>query len=385
MADLNQVRIQVLDPETGTVVDNVDVKTSDGAVYLKDGSTLRSWLEQHQDAFSKVQRDLAAHLAKTHVDPAKVKDLFTDMTYDGKTGVFTITKHDGTTKTVDTLLEKVTVNFSLEDGAYDKVADTTGKNPATEGWFEKSGNDYIATSDTTPTAGKDYYVNNTGKTFLVLTAEDGTKQYLDVSKLLNIYTGSTGSEITVTVGADNKIGASVNAGSIAEEKLTSAVQTKLNQKATTTDLGRVIVGNGIAVDANGKISTSNVQSNGTAASVNFAPVTNTVELSVSGPEDAVVFTTVGTAVSPLVVIATKSGTGAANATLAYQWYKKVIGTDTAFSAIDGATTATLAAADIAVAATGSTIYYCVVSASGEGVVADPVTSSRTTVVVNAAA
>ena len=45
--------------------------------------------------------------------------------------------------------------------SYDAVASTTGKNPATEGWYERSGSVgayvYTLTTDTTPDAGKTYY------------------------------------------------------------------------------------------------------------------------------------------------------------------------------------------------------------------------------------
>ena len=69
------------------------------------------------------------------------------------------------------------------------------------------------------------------------------------------------------------------------------------------------------------------------------------------------------------------------AVVSYQWYKKTVGVDTAFTAIGGATTDTLAAANIDTSAAGTTIYYCRASAAGEGVVADPVASKQVTVVV----
>jgi hypothetical protein len=37
------------------------------------------------------------------------------------------------------------------------VTTTTGKNPKNEGWYVKSGNDYVATTDTTPQSGTTYY------------------------------------------------------------------------------------------------------------------------------------------------------------------------------------------------------------------------------------
>jgi hypothetical protein len=352
MAELNQVRIQILNAETGAVIDTVDVKTSDNAVYLPDGSTLRSWINVTDDALAELQQKIAAHLAKQHVDPAKVNSLLTGITFNEQTGVFTITAHDGSETTIDTLLEKVTVNFTLVDGT------------------EEGG--------------------DADKTYLVLTAEDGTTQKLDVTKLIDVYQGSTGTEINVSVSADKKISAALNAASITEDKLSEAVKTKLNAtyslpKATTSTLGGVIVGNGLAVDENGKISAANVKNaDGDAVSVQLGTDVSTAVITVTGPADSVVSTTVGTAVSALTVTASITGDAAASATATYQWYKKVVGTDVAFSAISGATAATLAAANIDVASAGTTIYYCCVGATGSGVVADSVTSKRVTVVVSAA-
>ena len=43
---------------------------------------------------------------------------------------------------------------------YTAVDDTTGKNPATEGWYEKDGDVYTLTEDTTPQAGTTYYIRS---------------------------------------------------------------------------------------------------------------------------------------------------------------------------------------------------------------------------------
>ena len=55
------------------------------------------------------------------------------------------------------------VNVGTE--TFTAVETTTGKNPAAEKWYEKSGSDYFRTTDTTPAAGKTYYtrtVSNVG-------------------------------------------------------------------------------------------------------------------------------------------------------------------------------------------------------------------------------
>lgn len=394
MADLNQVRIQILDENTGAVIDSVDPKTSDGAVYLPDGATLRSWIAATEEAYSEFQMKLAAHLAKQHVAPEKVDSLFTAMSYDGNTGVFTITKHDGSTQTIDTLLEKVVVNFSLDENrtVYSEVADPEG-NPSENGYYELSGTTYTASADNTVDVEKTYYTAAT-KTCLVLTSEDGTEQVLDVTKLIDVYTGSNGQKIVVTVGNDNVISANIVEGSISYNDLDTALKAKVDAEytlpvATTSALGGVIVGDGINVDASGKISAANVTYNDgtgtTAVAMNIAEEENTAVIAVTGPADTVVETTVGTAVSPMTVTATITGSASANASATYQWYKRTVGTDVAFTAIQGATAATLPAANIDVTTAGTTMYYCTVGATGTGVVADPVTTKRVVVVVNAAA
>lgn len=343
MTDLNKVRIQVLDPATGEVVESVDVKTSDAAVYLSDGTLLRDWLNNTEEVHAEFQKALGEHLMIKHVDADKVDSVITGIKYDEATGVFTITKHDGSTTTVDTLLEKLAVNFDLVDG---------------EGEDE-------------------------GKKFLEITLDDGTTKRADLSSLIDVYTGSNGDKIVVTVSETGEISASIVDKSIGKEQLTTELvqlieATYTLPAATTTTLGGVIVGDGLSVDESGKLSANNVKKDGTATGLNFETVEDTVVIAITGPASALVMTPVGTAVDALEVTATMSGTATDAATLEYQWYKKVVGTDVAFTAIEGATANTYTPA---VDTAGTTIYYCRVAATGEGVVADPVASKQVTVTV----
>lgn len=43
------------------------------------------------------------------------------------------------------------------DHWYNEVEDTTGKNPAQEGWYELDDDEYVLTSDNSPVSGKTYY------------------------------------------------------------------------------------------------------------------------------------------------------------------------------------------------------------------------------------
>ena len=585
MADLNKVRVQVLDPATGRVVENVDVKTSDAAVYLPDGTSLRDWISNSDLEYSDIQKTLAEHLASKHVDEDKVDTLLTGITYDRATGKFSITNHKGETSEIDTLLEKLPVKFELVDGngidgftegdkvlqitlddgtkQYAKLSDlidiyTGGTNaevavavsdtneitatlvdggitaakiadgtitrakidtafeqqiakieeqvgdssvpeqitaeinkldatvtnktgettpdvtvtvtqedgkltavtaevkPETFDAFGaakavqgettetvKSVDDkVVALTESskvaveklaTPTTGfiASYVVKQNGtqvgatidipKDYLVKSAElktaaadiksgdnvvvaSGHKYidfvvntadaaggneshiYLDVNTLVDVYKGVTGTEIAVAVDAQNNISASLVDGGISYAKLDANLKSKIDEvftleAATADELGGVKIGNGIAVTEDGTISTENLKKDGVATSMNFVSDAATVVLTVTGPEKSLVSTKVGTAVAAQTITAIKTGDKADAATLAYKWYKKAVGTDTAFVEIAGATTATLDAAKIDVAKAGTTMYYCVVSATGEGVVADAAASKKVTVVV----
>ncbi|MCM1225077.1 MAG: hypothetical protein NC548_62565 [Lachnospiraceae bacterium] len=363
MEALRQVRVQLLDAKTGQPIESVNTKTAADAVYMPDGSTLESYLLAAEEQRTEFQTKLAAHLAALHVDPAKIAKLLVGAPeYNKENGTFTYTLHDGSVKEIDTLLEKIPVKFDLKE---EEVPDESAE---------------VAEGDEVPTVTKN---------FLVMTADDGTEQKLDVTKLLNVYKGSNGDQIIVAVNAAGEIAASIvpksiNLADLSDEVIEAIGEEYVLKAATTTALGGVVVGAGLNVTADGTISTTNVKYDDGAVSLNFVKEETTAVVAVEGPADSIVTTTEGTAVSAQTVVATITGDASAEATPTYQWYKRLIGTDVSFTAIPGATAATLAGADIDVSAAGTTIYYCCVGATGEGVVADAVSSKRVTVVVNAA-
>ena len=102
-----------------------------------------------------------------------VEGSISNVELDGKTGIFTFTKNNGEEVRVDTLLEKVIVNFR----------------------FDKE------------------------RQSLILISEDGTEQEVELGALLSLYKGTDGTEITVTVDRDNNIGASIKAGAVTEGKI----------------------------------------------------------------------------------------------------------------------------------------------------------------------
>lgn len=361
MSELRNVRVQVIDPKTGKVLESVNTKTSASAVLLPNGTTLQNWMDLSESEHSEFQLKLAEHLAQAHIDPEKLNGLLAGIpTYDETSGELIFTDYAGKELRIETALSKVVTNWTVVEG------------DGTEGGGE------------------------VGKIYLKLLFEEDNApaQLVDLSKLIDTYYGYDPGEgqpgLKTEMFADTedgnkvKIKVTINPGTITEEMLSEDLAKKIGRTATTEEAGSVIIGDGLTVDEDGRISASAVTREGEVISLNFVPETNNVDIAVDAPAETLVVTTVGTGVSAITVNATATGEKAADATLTYQWYKKTLGTDVAFVAMDGATEASLAADAIEVTAAGSTMYYCVVAATGEGIVADAVQSRKVTVTVNAA-
>lgn len=116
---------------------------------------------------------------------------FKDVSLDSSTGVITFTLFNNTTKTIDTLLEKIAVNFDYDD------------------------------DPTSP-----HYQN------LIITLEDGTVKYIDMSALITQYEFTNSSTVSWTVGLDGSVTANVIDGSITSAKLDPAVATSITNAAT---------------------------------------------------------------------------------------------------------------------------------------------------------
>ena len=577
MADLSKVRVQVLDPETGRVIENVDVKTSDGAVYLPDGTTLRNWLSNSEAVSALIQQTLAAHTTMKHVDVEKVDGVITSFTYDTDARKITAVNHKGETTTVS-LAEQLTgdetgnVKVSVADGkisasiaesgvataelkdsavATAKIADnavteakldtelatkindsatavsnlnttiagkineldatveqtasdtnpltlkvvqTDGKIESIEGsiadeTFDEYGaakavqgettetvasvNEKVTNLTTssavtveklsTPTEGylssyvvkqggtqvgatidipKDYLVkksnvvtftddpDNVGKylknvvgevvptsidalpsgvvvnteyvEFVVNTIDDDGNEntmYLDVSKLVDVYTGSVGTEVTVTV-ENNTVAASLVDGGISTAKIADGAVT--NVKIADATIARAKIDAAFEqdiADIEDSITTlgddidAKVSLDDTPADLKLTTSTSTNFISLSGfntPYETALITSInkdetvdGISVTPTVF----NSTGAdvtSEYTLGYQWYKKVVGTDSAFVAITGATSATLPASELNTSTVATTSYHVVVTATNNtdaSVEVDPVVSRDVTIVV----
>ena len=103
----------------------------------------------------------------------EVATLVADVRFDESTGVFTVQKKNGATYAIDTKLEKITTNWT----------------------FDKD------------------------KQQIVLTLDDGTKQYIDLSALITQYEFLNSDTITFVVQADGSIKAEVLDGSITDNKI----------------------------------------------------------------------------------------------------------------------------------------------------------------------
>ena len=122
----------------------------------------------------------------TKANQSDLLTAFKSVSFNSSTGVFTFTKFNDTTVTVDTDIEKIAINFDYDDD---------------------------------PTSA--HYQN------LIITLDDGTVKYVDMSALLTQYefTDSTTIHFTVTNGV---VSANVINGSIAYAHLTPELQAQVN-------------------------------------------------------------------------------------------------------------------------------------------------------------
>ncbi len=112
-------------------------------------------------------------LDTTKFDKTEAQNLVKKITFDRNTGVFRITYYNGTFELIDTMLEKLMVNFAY-----------------------------------------DYQTQQ-----LVITLDDGTKQYVDLSALITQYEFLGSDTIVFIVQPDGKITAEIKNGSIGEQHL----------------------------------------------------------------------------------------------------------------------------------------------------------------------
>ena len=103
---------------------------------------------------------------------------FKDVSLNASTGVITFTLFNNTVKTIDTLLEKIAINFDYDDDP-------------TSAHYES----------------------------LIITLQDGTVKYIDMSALITQYEFVNSSTVAWTIGNDGSVSAAVVDGSITASKL----------------------------------------------------------------------------------------------------------------------------------------------------------------------
>lgn len=117
----------------------------------------------------------------TKVSADQLNNMVTDVGFNDKNGVISITKHNGTVLNIDTAMEKIAVNFEY----------------------------------------------NAQTQQLILTLENGEKQYIDMSALITQYEFKDTDTIAFSVDSDGKVSASIKSGSITKTMLSSEVMSAI--------------------------------------------------------------------------------------------------------------------------------------------------------------
>ena len=117
----------------------------------------------------------------TKVSADQLNNMVTDVSFNDKNGVISITKHNGTVLNIDTAMEKTAVNFEY----------------------------------------------NAQTQQLILTLENGEKQYIDMSALITQYEFKDTDTIAFSVDSSGKVSASIKSGSITKAMLSSEVMSAI--------------------------------------------------------------------------------------------------------------------------------------------------------------
>lgn len=117
-------------------------------------------------------------LDTTKANQTDMLQTISDITFNKNTGIFTVYRKNGTSFTIDTDLEKISINFDYDD------------NPSSEHYQQ-----------------------------LIITLIDGTVKYIDMSALITQYEFVDSNQIHFAVNAEGKISATIIAGSITEVML----------------------------------------------------------------------------------------------------------------------------------------------------------------------
>ena len=138
----------------------------------EDEDYFENLVEEVTTSNTETQEKVAA-FDLTKLDKSVANTMVKDVTFDESTGIFTVTKLNGSTFTIDTKLEKIAVNFR-----FDKV-----------------------------------------NQILFIILDDGTEQPIDISALITQYEFLDSDTVVFTISVDGKVSANIKDGSITDEKL----------------------------------------------------------------------------------------------------------------------------------------------------------------------
>ena len=117
----------------------------------------------------------------TKVSADKLNNMVSDVSFNDRNGVISITKYNGTVLNIDTAMEKIAVNFEY----------------------------------------------NAQTQQLILTLENGEKQYIDMSALITQYEFKDTDTIAFSIDSSGKVSASIKSGSITKAMLSSEVMSAI--------------------------------------------------------------------------------------------------------------------------------------------------------------
>lgn len=140
---------------------------------VKLGQLVKTIIEAINNNFAEVQNNYALK--------SELSKLFKNVDFNNKTGTFTFTFVDGTSKQIDTNLEKVVMNFSYDS----------------------------ATKE------------------LVLTLDDGSEMRIPMTAFIDDYTGGTTPSGTITVTQDNVISFALATGAVDWANLSASAQKRV--------------------------------------------------------------------------------------------------------------------------------------------------------------
>lgn len=134
--------------------------------------------------------DRVITLNSTKLDKTTANTMVQDVSLDKKTGIFTITKLNGSTVTIDTKLEKLAINWKFDKDAQQ----------------------------------------------LIIILDDGTEQTVDLSALITQYEFKESDTIVLSVDSDGKVYGTIKKGSITGDYLEPNYLAKVTEKADTATL-----------------------------------------------------------------------------------------------------------------------------------------------------